>query len=87
MINYMINNMDKINTYEAKKNFSALLQRVQHGESIVISNHNKPIAELVPIRTKEQKKRPFGLCKGDFEVPESFFENLPDEILKTFEPS
>ena len=30
----------------------------------------------------EFKQRPFGLCKGDFVVPDDFNEPLPDEILE-----
>ena len=33
----------------------------------------------------EIKQRPFGLCKGDFVVPDDFNEPLPDEILDLFE--
>lgn len=29
--------------------------------------------------------RPFGLCAGEFVVPDDFDAPLPDEILKTFE--
>jgi len=29
--------------------------------------------------------RPYGLCVGEFVVPDDFDEPLPDEILKTFE--
>ncbi len=31
------------------------------------------------------KQRPIGLSKGSFEVPESFFEPLPKEVLSSFE--
>jgi hypothetical protein len=31
------------------------------------------------------KKRPIGLSKGNFQVPESFFEPLADEMLDSFE--
>ena len=33
----------------------------------------------------EIKQRPFGLCKGEFTVPDDFNEPLPDEILDLFE--
>ncbi len=33
---------------EAKNNFTHLLDRVQEGESITITKHGKPIAELSP---------------------------------------
>jgi len=31
------------------------------------------------------KKRPIGLLKGEFEVPTSFFDPLPDEMMDSFE--
>ncbi len=31
------------------------------------------------------KQRPVGLSKGKFQVPASFFEPLPDNILDSFE--
>ena len=31
------------------------------------------------------KKRPIGLAKGRLEIPDSFFEPLPDEMLDAFE--
>ncbi len=32
-----------------------------------------------------QKSRPIGLAKDKFQVPASFFEPLPDEVLADFE--
>jgi hypothetical protein len=32
----------------------------------------------------EQPARPIGWLKGQWEVPESFFEPLPDDLLKAF---
>ncbi len=34
---------------------------------------------------KAKKKRPIGLAKGQFTVPPSFFEPLPDDVIKAFE--
>jgi hypothetical protein len=36
-------------------------------------------------KPKLTAKRPIGLAKGTFQVPPSFFEPLPEEILDTFE--
>ncbi len=77
--------MIQINTYEAKKNLSDLLQKVEAGERVIISNHNKPVAELVAIPQKKKKKRPFGLGSGEFKIPKLFFEPLPNSILDDFE--
>lgn len=78
--------MDQINIYEAKRQLSLILKRVQKGETILISNHNKPVAELRPIVSKKVSSRPAGLCRGEFQVPQDFNEPLPDGILEMFEP-
>lgn len=33
----------------------------------------------------ETKLRPYGLCAGDFVVPDDFDESLPEELLADFE--
>jgi prevent-host-death family protein len=40
-----------IGTLEAKTHFSALLDRVERGEEIVITRHGRPVAKLVPAAT------------------------------------
>lgn len=37
-----------IGAYDAKTRFSALLDRVERGEEIVITRHNMPVARLIP---------------------------------------
>jgi prevent-host-death family protein len=40
--------MTEIGAFEAKNTLGALLDRVEHGEEIVITRHGKPVARLVP---------------------------------------
>jgi prevent-host-death family protein len=40
-----------VNIYDAKTNFSKLIERVEAGETVVIARNNVPIAELRPIHT------------------------------------
>jgi len=40
--------MDTVGSYEAKTHLPRLLERVEHGETITITRHGKPIARLVP---------------------------------------
>jgi prevent-host-death family protein len=40
--------MLKIGAFEAKNRLGALLDRVEHGEEIVITRRGKPVAKLVP---------------------------------------
>jgi prevent-host-death family protein len=79
--------MSQINTYEAKRDLSDLLDRVQKGETVVIARHNKPIAELRPVRSRPKRARPAGLCAGEVTVSPDFNETLPDDVLADFLPS
>ena len=47
----------------------------------ILKNQNPPKA----VTTKSKTRRPFGLCAGEFVVPEDFDAPLPEEILNAFE--
>lgn len=38
-----------VGAFEAKTHLSALLERVEHGEEIVITRHGRPVARLMPM--------------------------------------
>ena len=40
--------METVGSYHAKTHLPQLLARVEHGETITITRHGKPIARLVP---------------------------------------
>jgi prevent-host-death family protein len=40
--------MSTVTAYEAKTRFGKLLARVAHGEEVVITRHEKPVARMVP---------------------------------------
>lgn len=40
--------MTTVGAFEAKTQFSALLERVSRGEEIVITRHGRPVARLIP---------------------------------------
>jgi prevent-host-death family protein len=40
--------METVGSYEAKTHLPRLLERVEHGETIIITRHGKAIARLVP---------------------------------------
>ena len=60
------------------------LRQVEAGESFTIVQADKAIAELRPIDSNKQL-RPFGLCAGEFTVPDDFDAPLPEDILSAFE--
>lgn len=61
----------EVNIHEAKTNLSKLIQRVNSGETVVISRYGKPTAKLVPW-DGEPKQRTGGRDRGLFRVPEDF---------------
>ena len=58
---------------------------MEEGKTLVITHANQAIAELRPIAQNSKKLRPFGLCAGEFIVPEDFHAPLPEDILSAFE--
>jgi prevent-host-death family protein len=73
-----------VNIHEAKTHFSKLIARVRMGEEIVIAKAGEPVARLVP-EGKRLKPRQPGTGKGQIVVHESFYEDLPEDLLDLFE--
>lgn len=76
--------MITINIHEAKTHLSHYLDEVEKGERVVVCKRNRPVAEIRPIAPRSAEKRPIGLAKGTFTVPDSFFDDLPDEAIGLF---
>ncbi len=77
--------MIRVNIHEAKTHLSRYLAKVEQGELVVICRRNVPIAELRPVAKPRRRPGSFGLWKGQFEVPDEFFDPLPEELLAAFE--
>jgi len=60
----------RVNVHEAKTRLSHYLDRVEAGETIILCRHNRPVAEVRPIKSKARRKRVSG-------VSPKFFEPLP----------
>lgn len=76
--------MKRVNMHDAKTNLSRYLAELPPGEALVLCNRNQPVAELRSLRGNAVRKPRIGAAKGELTVPDSFFEPLPDEILKFF---
>ncbi len=74
-----------LNIHEAKTHLSEHLAKLKEGDRIVLCRRNHPIAEILPIPERDSTPRPFGLGKGLAEIPDSFFDPLPDDLLDLFE--
>ena len=82
--------MIQISVDEMKRDLPVYLNRVETGETLVIVKAGKPMAEIKPFisnsnNSPAQKLRPFGLCAGEFTVPDDFNAPLPESIIAEFE--
>jgi len=77
--------MSTVSLQELRRDPDALLNRVEAGEHLVVVRGGRPVAELRPVPVVQPGPRPFGLCAGEFTVPDDFDAPLPEEILRSFE--
>ncbi|GGA29537.1 type II toxin-antitoxin system Phd/YefM family antitoxin [Okeania sp. KiyG1] len=69
---------------EIQSDLLKYLRLVEDGETVVIIRSEQAIAEIRPIGSSK-KLRPFGLCAGEFTVPDDFDAPLPEDMLNAFE--
>jgi len=74
--------MQITNISEAKARLSALIEKVMHGQEIIIGKAGKPVAKLVPYERSEQTRHP-GALKGKIKIADDFDE-LPEDIAEAF---
>jgi prevent-host-death family protein len=78
------NVMRQVSVEDVQRDFPAYLRRVEAGETLVIVKAGVPMAEIKPIESTKAL-RPFGLCAGQFAVPDGFDDPLPETIVEEFE--
>lgn len=69
---------------EMKRDPERIIHRVLEGETLVVTESDRPIAEIRPIEIV-RRPRPFGLARGSFVVPDDFDSPLPEDVLRDFE--
>ena len=76
-----------VSAQQAKAQFSALLDRVERGERLVITRRNRPIAELRPTQPHlPTSTRPLGQASdAGTPIPAAFFEPLPADLQAAFD--
>jgi antitoxin (DNA-binding transcriptional repressor) of toxin-antitoxin stability system len=70
---------------EIQRDLAGYLRRVEAGETVLLIRDEIPVAEIKPVVRPNAEPRPFGLCAGQFTVPDDFDEPLPEEVLRSFE--
>ena len=75
--------MRTINIHEAKTHLSRYVEEAAAGEEIIIAKAGKPVAKLVPLQPRPQRRK-LGIAAGEFTVPDDFDAPLPDDVLALF---
>jgi prevent-host-death family protein len=77
--------------HQAKTQLSKLLAQAEAGEEVIIARGKAPSVRLMPVAeasnadTGPRGARVPGAWKGRFELPDSFFDPLPEEELALWE--
>ena len=74
--------MNVINVYDAKTNFSMLLERAANGERIIIGKAGKPIVRLEPFSFSNTKAVHRQFKGGNLRLQEQVGRPLSPEYLK-----
>jgi antitoxin (DNA-binding transcriptional repressor) of toxin-antitoxin stability system len=77
--------MTTISVQEMQRDPLGLLRRVEAGETVLVTRDDRAVAEVKPVPPPAGGPRPFGLCAGEFTVPDDFDQPLPESILQEFE--
>ncbi|TCB98345.1 type II toxin-antitoxin system prevent-host-death family antitoxin [Micromonospora zingiberis] len=77
----------QFNIHEAKTNLSRIIERVEHGEEIVISRAGQPVAKVIPLvrrvnRTARGSLRGKLVLSDDWDAPE-INETIADDFGTT----
>ncbi len=79
--------MTNVSASLAKSNFAAVLDRVEQGETLVITRHGKPVAEIRPSQGEKKSEReqlrmhfkPFVNAQKRFRSKRFWLSATPDE--------
>ncbi len=73
-----------VSVEEVTRDPEGFLHRAIEGETLVVTQHDRPVAEIRPIAAV-RRPRSFGLAAGSFVVPDDFDDPLPDDLPDAFE--
>ena len=71
-----------LNLYEAKTQLSSLVDQAAAGAEIIIAKNGKPMAKLVPIRERTERKP--GRFKDKIWISDDFDAPLPQEFIDSW---
>ena len=81
--------MATVKMEEIERDLLGYLRRAEAGETLLVTRADRPVIEIKPVTPGDEGQssspRPFGLCSGQFTVPDDFDAPLPEDIIEGFE--
>ena len=75
----------RVSVADAQAHLSEFLDKVEHGDHVILLKGETPIAEISRIAAPNASQmRPLGLARGMGEVLPDFFKPLPDDLVEAF---
>jgi prevent-host-death family protein len=75
---------EQFNIHDAKTNLSRIIERVEHGEEIIISRAGTPVAKVVPL-SRQVARKGRGSLRGRLVVaPDWDSDEVNDAIAQDF---
>ncbi len=62
----------RVDIREAEAHFDKLTPMIREGKVITLCDADQPVAEIRPLARPVTTRRPFGLARGTFSVPDDF---------------
>ena len=76
--------MQTVSIHVTMTPLSRLVDQAAAGEEIIIAKAGKPICRLMPLAKESREPRTLGILTGKLDVPDSFDDPLPDELIDRF---
>src|SRR5262249_19681153 len=77
--------MITVSVHEVQRDPLGCLRRVEGGATLLVLRDDRPVGKIRPVCAPLGPPRPFGLCAGQFVVPDAFDQPLPEELVEEFE--
>jgi prevent-host-death family protein len=75
--------MQQVNIFEAKTQFSKLVELAERGQDVVIARAGTPVARLTQLHPKKRPIR-YGILKGEIRIGDDFDAPLSEDVLASF---
>ncbi len=70
----------QFNIHDAKTNLSRIIERVEHGEEIIISRAGNPVAKVIPL-TGKVERRGRGSLRGQLQLAPDWDADVVNESI------